>query len=129
MEKRNYKKGELVCRENTTGEEMYIILSGSVKVYKTVNQDKIDLAVLGKDDFFGELCLLLGCPRTATVEALENSQMLIINKETLLNNIQEDPKLAKRMLTRMAKRIKESNGIITRLEGEVSSLKIIYSVD
>ncbi len=128
MEKRIYKKGDLVCRENTTGEEMFIILSGSVKVYKTVNQERIDLAVLGKDDFFGELCLLLGCPRTATVEALENSQLLIINKETLLKNIQEDPKLALRMLTRMAKRMRESNNLITRLEGEVSSLKIIYSV-
>lgn len=128
MEKRTYKKGDLVCRENTAGEEMFIILAGSVKVYKLVNQERIDLAVLGKDDFFGELCLLLGCPRTATVEALENSQLLIINKETLLKNIQEDPKLALRMLKRMAKRMRESNNLITRLEGEVSSLKIIYSV-
>jgi CRP-like cAMP-binding protein len=128
VEKRTYKKGDLVCRENTAGEEMFIILAGSVKVYKLVNQERIDLAVLGKDDFFGELCLLLGCPRTATVEALENSQLLIINKETLLKNIQEDPKLALRMLQRMAKRMRESNNLITRLEGEVSSLKIIYSV-
>lgn len=128
MEKRNYKKGDLICRENTSGEEMFIILSGSVKVYKKINQERIDLAVLGKDDFFGELCLLLGCPRTATVEALEASQLLIIKKETLLKNIQEDPKLALRMLTRMAKRIRESNNLVTRLEGEVSSLKIIYSV-
>jgi CRP-like cAMP-binding protein len=129
MEKRNYKKGDLVCRENTPGEEMFIILSGSMKVYKIINQERIDLAVLGKDDFFGELCLLLGCPRTATVEALENSQLLIIKKETLLKNIQEDPNLARRMLTRMARRLKESNDLITRLEGEVSSLKIIYSID
>jgi CRP/FNR family cyclic AMP-dependent transcriptional regulator len=128
VEKRNYKKGDLICRENTSGEEMFIILSGSVKVYKKINQERIDLAVLGKDDFFGELCLLLGCPRTATVEALEASQLLIIKKETLLKNIQEDPKLALRMLTRMAKRIRESNNLVTRLEGEVSSLKIIYSV-
>jgi CRP-like cAMP-binding protein len=129
MEKRNYKKGDLVCRENTPGEEMFIILSGSMKVYKIINQERIDLAVLGTDDFFGELCLLLGCPRTATVEALENSQLLIIKKETLLKNIQEDPNLARRMLTRMARRLKESNDLITRLEGEVSSLKIIYSID
>lgn len=128
MEKRKVKKGQVICRDNTRGEEMYIILSGQVWVYKTINEEKISLATMSKNDFFGELCLLLGGPRTATVEASEDVELLVINKETLLKKIQKDPQLALRMLTRMAKRIERSNNLITSLEGEVSSLKIIYAV-
>ena len=128
MEKRKVKKGQVICRDNTRGEEMYIILSGQVWVYKTINEERISLATMSKNDFFGELCLLLGGPRTATVEASEDVELLVINKETLLKNIQEDPQLALRMLIRLAKRLEKSNNLITSLEGEVSSLKIIYAV-
>jgi len=128
VEKRKVKKGQVICRDNTRGEEMYIILSGQVWVYKTINEERISLATMSKNDFFGELCLLLGGPRTATVEASEDVELLVINKETLLKNIQEDPQLALRMLIRLAKRLEKSNNLITSLEGEVSSLKIIYAV-
>jgi CRP-like cAMP-binding protein len=126
MKKVSYSKGQLICGENTPGEEMYIVLSGSVRVYKTINAERIELAVLKRNDFFGELALLLSAPRTASVEAMEDTELLALTKEALLDKVREDPRFAGGLIMTMARRIKSANDIITRLEGEKFSLELIY---
>jgi len=128
MENKNFKPGSIICQENLEGKEMYVIQSGKVKVYKTINSKKIDLITLKKNDFFGEMCLLLGGPRTATVEAIEDTEVIILNKENFLKKVQSDIKFADRILLTMARRVKELHRIITNLEGEKKSLEIIYGI-
>ncbi|MBN1696614.1 MAG: cyclic nucleotide-binding domain-containing protein [Spirochaetales bacterium] len=126
MEKKKFKKGELICKEGSPGQEMYVILEGKVNVFKTVNAEKIYLSTLERNDFFGEIRLLLGFPRTASVEAAEDTEVIVIKRENLLEKIQKNPKFAVQMLTVMAQRLTEAHSIISNLEGMKRSLEIMY---
>jgi CRP-like cAMP-binding protein len=126
MANKKYKAGSIICQENAEGHEMYVIHSGTVKIYKTINANKIELITLKRGDFFGEMCLLLGGPRTATVEAVEETEVMVLNKENFLKKVQTDIKFADQILLTMARRIKGLHQIITNIEGEKKSLEIIY---
>lgn len=126
MEKRAFKKGAIICNEGYQGDEMYVVLKGSVNVFKTVNEEKIHLSTLHRNDFFGELRLLLGLSRTASVEAAEDTEVMVIHRNEFLNKVQKNPKFAVKMLTVMAKRLIEAHQVISRLEGEKMSLEIMY---
>ena len=128
MGKKYYKKGEKIIVEGTPGLDMYIILSGKVKVYKRINKKRLNLATLGPDDFFGEMSLFLHSPRTATVEAVEKSEILTCDKKIFLDMVREEPELAAQILSTMAKRLQEAQNIIVRLEGEKTSLKVMHGI-
>ncbi len=121
-----FKKSELICTEASCGTEMYIILSGRVRVFITVNSEKIDVGEFTTDDFIGEMSLLLDEARSATVEALEDTEVLVVDKEGLLKKIKEDPEFAWNALQRMARRLKEAHMVISNIEGEKKSLEIIH---
>ncbi len=73
-----------IVEQNDTGKSVYLIASGSVKVYMTLlSGERVDLAVLRSGDFFGEMSFLTGKPRTATVETVEDSTILEITEEKL----------------------------------------------
>ncbi|MEB3828865.1 cache domain-containing protein [Phormidium sp. CCY1219] len=81
---------EFVCREDEPGDAFYIILEGTVEIYV----EKIDkfLTKLGSGAFFGELSLLLGIPRTATVRTCEDTVLFVLDREglqKLLRNYQD----------------------------------------
>jgi CRP-like cAMP-binding protein len=97
MKKRVFKKGEIICREASPGDEMYVILKGSAKVFKTINSEKVYLSTLKRNDFLGELCLLLHQPRTASVEAAEDTEVIVIHKKEFLDKVQKNPKFAVRI--------------------------------
>ncbi len=126
METREVKKGQIIVQENTPGSEMFVVQAGRVRVFKTINEEKVELAVLGKDDFFGEMCLLLNRPRSATVQALEDTRLLRLTKESFRKSITSRPEIAERIVTVLARRLLQANSIISTLEGEKRSLEIIY---
>jgi len=128
MKKKIFKKGEKIIEEGTYGKEMFVVVSGKLNVYKTINQEKIKLSELKADDFFGEMSLFLPVPRTATVEAIEDSEILIIKKDDFIEMIRERPELGEDIVSTMAHRIHELHNIIARLKGEVESLKIMYGI-
>ena len=108
---------------------MYVILSGSTKVYKTIDRKKIDLGVLYQDDFFGEMSLLLHLPRSATIEALEPTEVLVCDKDNFISLIREEPELTAQIITIMAKRLNDAHNVIIRLEGEKKSIKVMYGIE
>ena len=123
---KKYKKGELICREDTLGGEMYIIISGRARVYKMIDGTNIDLAWEEEGDFFGEISLLINCPRTASVVAAEDTEILVISKTSFIDKIVSDPRFALKMATTMATRLEEAHKVISRLEGERKSLEMLY---
>ena len=129
MEKKKFLKGDFICRENSPGAEMFVILSGKVGVYKTINCEKIALNVLKPGDFCGEMSLLLNSDRTASLVVLEDTEALILHKEGLLRKIQQDPSFAFDMISRLAKRLKDAQGVISNIEGEKKSLEIMFGVN
>ncbi len=128
MAKKRFKKGDVILKEGTTGDEMYIILSGKARVYKTIDKKKTDLGILGPDDFFGEMSLFLHHPRSATVEAMENTEILTFNKDSFLEIVRGDPELAAQIITILINRLHDAHNIIVKLEGEKKSLKVMYGM-
>ncbi|KPJ88388.1 MAG: hypothetical protein AMS17_05630 [Spirochaetes bacterium DG_61] len=126
MEKKKFSRGNRICQEGTPGSAMYIILSGRVSIFKMMNAEKIELAVLESGDFCGEMSLLLEGTRTASMEAMTDTEVLILSRESLLSKIQQDPDFALNMVRTMAGRMAAAHEVITRIEGEKKSLEIMY---
>lgn len=74
--------GSKIFRQDEEGHDFFIIKSGQVRVYKEGGKGlEIDLNQLGPGDTFGEMALVTDRPRTATVEAMEETHLLILTKE------------------------------------------------
>jgi cAMP-dependent protein kinase regulator len=84
--------GEVIIRQGDKGKSVYVIATGSVKVFTTLlSGEQVDLAVLWPSDFFGEMSFLTGRPRSATVEATEDTNILEIDEEKLRDLITRRP--------------------------------------
>lgn len=128
MLKKRYKKGDIIIQEGTSGKEIFVILKGKARVFKTIDRKKVELSILTQDDFFGEMSLFLQTPRTASVEAMEPTEVMFSNRKDFEAMVKEDPDIAVHILTTMAKRLTEAHNVIIQLEGEKKSLKVMYGI-
>jgi len=91
-----YKKlmpeGEYVCREDEPGDAFYIILTGNVEIY--VEKINKFLTNLADGTFFGELSLLLGIPRTATVRTTTDTLLFVVDRDGLQTLLQRYKEMA-----------------------------------
>lgn len=79
-----FNEGDIVIVEGEPGSALYVIVHGGMKVYgKGPRGDSVYLANLGDGDFFGEVSVLTGKPRTATITASQKSELLRLDKEKL----------------------------------------------
>jgi small-conductance mechanosensitive channel/CRP-like cAMP-binding protein len=92
-ESRVYAPGEAIVRKGKDGHSMFVILRGSVKVQISENSYEKTIGKLAANDFFGEMSLLTGEPRTATVIAEEETEVLQIKKEALKPIFEHNPQL------------------------------------
>ncbi|MGD2183911.1 mechanosensitive ion channel domain-containing protein [Lusitaniella coriacea] len=98
-------ESEILFHEGNPGDAFYIVLSGAVEVFV----EKIDkhLATLPAGNFFGELSLMLGIPRTASVRALEETILFVINDKGFKRILQEQPELSEVIIHELGKHQKE----------------------
>ncbi|HEY8899831.1 MAG TPA: cyclic nucleotide-binding domain-containing protein [Chthoniobacterales bacterium] len=76
----SFEAGERIVTQDEAGLCMYVILSGSVRVHSRAGEQDVDLATLRNGDFFGELSLVDDGPRSASVDAVEATQVLRITR-------------------------------------------------
>ncbi|HLB05223.1 MAG TPA: cyclic nucleotide-binding domain-containing protein, partial [Thermodesulfobacteriota bacterium] len=104
--------GERIVRQGDTGDTCYLIRSGSVDVVlKDESGDERFITNLKPGDFFGEMSLLAGDPRTATVIALEDTSCLVIASKAFQVIFVENPDLAERLSELLARRLSELNNV------------------
>jgi CRP/FNR family cyclic AMP-dependent transcriptional regulator len=75
-----YSKDEAVFQEEAPGDRMYIIKSGSVRIVKRMKDKENTLAVLNPGEFFGEMALLDGMPRSAGAKAADGVVLISISR-------------------------------------------------
>jgi len=91
-----------IFREGDPGDNFYIIRSGSVRVFrKNETGMERDLSVLGPGDSFGEIALLTGEPRSANVESLEETSLMVLSKDRFDRILREFPDISKIFLKEM----------------------------
>ncbi|HLN80856.1 MAG TPA: mechanosensitive ion channel family protein [Thermoanaerobaculia bacterium] len=115
---RRFASGEIVVREGDHGSSMFIIESGrlGVSVHGSVGQSQ-KLAVLDSGSAFGEVSLLTGDPRTATVRALTEATLLEIDKATLAPILRENPSICGMLELTMQERRKRSADALEAARG------------
>jgi len=95
---RDYAAGEAVCRQGQAGDTCYVVDAGSVSVsVGDGRQAERQVAVLGVGSLFGEMSLLTGEPRSATVRAREDTRLVGIGSDTLRVALERAPDLAVRL--------------------------------
>jgi small-conductance mechanosensitive channel/CRP-like cAMP-binding protein len=100
-----YAPGELILRLGEPGDSMFIIDRGKVEVQLHASDGKRQqVAVLERGNFFGEMALLTGEPRTADVSALEETEILEIRKPALKQLLEENAQLAEALSHKLAER-------------------------
>ena len=103
---KRFPRGTVLFREGDLGREMFIVQQGKVQVRKKVGTTEEVLAELSAGEFFGEMALLIGQDRSATVEVIEDSKLLIISPETFASLLKSDIEIALKMLKKMAARLR-----------------------
>ena len=95
----------MIFSECQSGQDMFIIQSGQVKITKIVDNNEVILAVLKKGDFFGEMALLEDKPRSACALAFEDCQLMVVNRKNFDQMVTSQPQLVSRLTTTLAERI------------------------
>jgi potassium-dependent mechanosensitive channel len=115
------RESEILFHENEAGDAFYIILSGTIEV----RIDRLDkhLANLQAGDFFGELALMLGIPRTATVKATEETMLFAIDRLGFKKLLQENPDITKILTIALEERQAE----LAKHQAELQRLGLIPS--
>lgn len=103
---KDFPKGTVLFREGDQGREMFIIQQGKVQVRKRVGKTEEILAELSGGEFFGEMALLIGMDRSATVEVIEDSKLLVVNPEAFQSLLKSNIEIALKMLKKMASRLR-----------------------
>lgn len=107
-----FGRGEKIIEEGKEGRSMFILVRGSANVFVNVNDEQRHVATLKDGDYCGEMSLLTGEPRSATVRALTDCEMWELSKDTLADILAENNVLVDRLSEILAKRKMEMDGII-----------------
>jgi len=97
--------GEVLCEEGTSGHEFFLIVNGTAAVRRKGRK----VATLGPGGYFGELALLDRGPRSATVVAETDMELLVLEQRHFLGLLDTLPSLGRKLLGAMATRLREAD--------------------
>lgn len=105
MKEKEYEKGSVIFEEGETGDCMYIIYQGSIKIHK----DKTVFALLNEKEVFGELSLLDADTRSASATAETDCVLFQIDQEPFYELLDERPEVAKGFIKILCRRLRIMN--------------------
>jgi len=76
-------RGAHVIRQGEVGDAAYIVASGSLEVYKQIDDERVSLRLLGPGDMFGETAIFAASPRTANVVVLADASLAVVTSEVI----------------------------------------------
>ena len=116
MVSKKFENGNLIFLEESEGKNLFFVVEGSVKVTRLSKDGReVILAMLNAGDFFGEMSLLDGEARSANVIALEETEVLSLNRDDFLLVLHDYPKIAIQLLKEMTSRLRKSDRQIVSL--------------
>jgi CRP/FNR family transcriptional regulator len=107
---RTLERGHVVFREGDTGDRLFLVLEGKVKISRAAADGRENLlAVLGSSEMFGELSLFDPGPRTATVTTVTEATLASLDHDDLRPLLTERPGVAVQLLQALAQRLRRTN--------------------
>jgi CRP/FNR family transcriptional regulator, cyclic AMP receptor protein len=112
------KADTVIFKEGDYNWTMFVVLEGKVKIYVERNEEEIELSVIDKYDFFGEMALYRQRPRSASAKVIEDARLVVIKTRAQLEQfIQENPSFAGKMMVIMGNRLANSNDLLLEQMG------------
>jgi CRP/FNR family cyclic AMP-dependent transcriptional regulator len=116
LRRRRFRRGEVIFHQGDPGDALHLVSSGAVKiVLPSAEGDEAIIATLGSGDFFGELALLDGAPRSATAVAQEACETWTLSRDLFQDLLDRDASLRASLLAGLTHELR-------RLTGQVEDL-------
>jgi CRP/FNR family cyclic AMP-dependent transcriptional regulator len=106
---RQFTRNETIVRQGEMGLGLYVIARGHVKVDREEKGVRTQVAELGPEQFFGEMSLLDNKPRSATVTGIEDSECLLLTRDSFVKLMNKYPEIPIRMARVLAERLRVAN--------------------
>ena len=113
MESVRLAKGATLFSEGDSGEHLYVIIEGKLKLGTSSGDGRENLlSVLGPGEMFGELSLFDPGPRTATATAVTDVRLLSLGHDKVIPWVSQHPQVALELLARLAQRLRRTNEVV-----------------
>jgi CRP-like cAMP-binding protein len=106
---RDFPPGTVLFEEGQPGDYMYVVQSGEVEIRRQVGETERVLAVLPAGEFFGEMAILNGRPRSATAVVRSAARLIVIEGKTFEAMLRARPEIAMRIIKSLATRLENAN--------------------
>lgn len=119
-----YQKGMVIVSENELDDKGLLLLrKGEVAIYKGKGKTRELISRIEAINFFGEMAIITGEPRSATVEALTDNTIVYSFRTPDLDALMSNPTWGRILVTRLTKDLKQSNDLIMELREQLRSQK------
>jgi CRP/FNR family cyclic AMP-dependent transcriptional regulator len=116
LRRRRFRRNEVIFHQGDPGDSLHIVANGAVKiVLPSAEGEEAIIATLREGDFFGELSLLDGAPRSATATALEPSETLVLPRTIFRELMEADADLRDALLTGLARELRRLTAHVEEL--------------
>jgi CRP-like cAMP-binding protein len=106
---------EVLFRQGDPSDFAFLVLSGSADVLREAGEDTIVLGSVHAGEFVGEMGVLEGRPRSATVRATSSLEAELIERQAFLERVSSEPELARKLLVRMSARLRDVDDMLAYL--------------
>jgi CRP/FNR family cyclic AMP-dependent transcriptional regulator len=117
-------KGTVLFRQGDPGDEMFVVSQGRIRLTIGQGGNETEVNVLGPGEFFGELSLLTGEPRSATATAVDDSTLLAIGQDVFTMLVQDDLDIVFRMFNIQGKRLRSTNLPLEELAARLGRVRV-----
>jgi len=106
--------GTVIFRQGDPGDKFYLIRTGSVRVFREDGGLETELSVLRAGDDFGEMALFMDEARSASVEALEETRLMVLSKEQFQRILKDFPQVTFAFVRQVSERLLANANVIKR---------------
>ena len=114
LENAEFREGDVIFRQGDSGSSLFIIEDGAVDISYGDGSGKIVLAHLFAGQYFGELSVFDGAPRSATATAIRPSRFVRLDRDDLVDFVNKNPAAALRIIAEMSERLRQTNELMSR---------------
>ena len=113
LKNQSLKKGEVLFHKGSEGDTLYIIRQGKIKISLISPPcDEVVLAIFSECDFFGEMTLLDGMPRSADATAIEPTDLLVLGRQDFLTFLMHNDKVVQATLKSLSQRLRRTDDLL-----------------
>ncbi len=114
IDRRSFRKGTLLFRRGETGDALYIIIRGQIRIFASTRKgNEITLALLGPGEFFGEMALLDRQTRSANAETTEDTELHILQRDNFFSFLMHKESALRALLHALSRRLRRTDDLLT----------------